>query len=137
MGQQVIWHQRMAPGYDEAELYEQREVCEVIGSQRVVLWCEGESCTANEDGRLLRTAADFRAAFPDGRIPTDGDDGWSHMANGWFMVSDQDGAESEPVFSLAEAYILATQLAGHAAPPQAARPASLRDALGRGRQASG
>lgn len=133
----TTWAQDPEDRFQDAEYYGMGVVCVVAGARRAVVECEGETHWSHEDGTMLRTAAEFRAAFPEGVIPMDGENGWSAVNNGWFAVY-VDGEESgEPVYSLSEAHQEAITLAGPPArqaevdPP--ARRGTLAEAMRSGR----
>lgn len=134
-GAPISWCQERNPDFHEAEFYEGGLICEVVGRITVGVWCEGETCMEHEDGRRLTCAADFRAAFPDGAVAMDGEDGWTLINNGWFMLSapglDED--EVEPVYSLSEAVAQALQLAGPPRTDTPGRATDLSEALRRAR----
>lgn len=75
---------------------------------------QGDKCVMHDDGRDLRRSEDFRAAFPDGKLPDDGEDGWEWFNNSWWAVtaaSDQVGEDDEVCDSFESALATAVELA--------------------------
>lgn len=122
--------------FDAPEFYEPGEVFRVRGDRYVSVWRDGESSMENEDGRTLRTSAEFRQEFPAGALLEDVDDGWLFDAGSWFEIR----CEATPrhrVESLFHARYLARELASGVCPsglPLApARSEGLRETLARPR----
>lgn len=57
---------------------------------------EGSSDLHHEDGRAYHRDHEFRDAFPDGKLPEDGVDGWTWHKNAWFDVYDNHGHMEDP-----------------------------------------
>lgn len=104
------------PTFEEAEFYGSSYLVEVVGEHTVIVESTGDPLFENRGTATeLRTPSEFRAAFPDGRLPDDSEEDWEILSNGWFqvLVVGQDEWEQEPCFALSEAVALAKRLAGH------------------------
>jgi len=63
---------------------------------RYTVEVDGDNDLRNLDGRHYRRHPEFREAFPDGKLPEDGEDDWFWERNSWFEVYDEDGQVEDP-----------------------------------------
>jgi hypothetical protein len=101
--------------FDDAEFYEGGAIAVFDkGEHQIVVVREGDSyLSQDDDEEALRTAAQFREHFPDGKIPVDGTDGWHWENNGWFMIYlDGDPTADDVYYSLKDALADAESLPG-------------------------
>lgn len=107
------WHQKREAKFDTAEFYYLGSVASVhCGDEIIEIENEGdrkwkwESRTGLFGGMSIQNPKEFREQFPDGKLPADGENGWTVVNNGWFTLYQpgfDDPATDEPFFSLEEA----------------------------------
>lgn len=121
-------HQDAPERFSDPRFYDPGLLADARGARAAVLWCDGEVRWAHEDGRELRSGAEFREAFPDGVVPADGEDGWERIDDDRRLDLERDGEPVGELGTVAEALAALARLAGVSSP---ARSGTLAQALSR------